>query len=213
MKLYKVTDPEFKEYGRVISGYDMQDLIDGMLKTPCPEDGTIYVASDPALEALAAYEKIEKGLWGGLPVQIGYCNGSNTKLNALEYHRNSEINLAVGEDLILLLGKQQDLSEDYRLDTATVKAFLVPAGVMVEVYATSLHYAPCQTSDKGFRCVVVLPKGTNEDLTFSPEIKDGEERLLAAANKWLVVHPEGGQAAGTYEGLYGKNLDVTEDIN
>lgn len=213
MKLYKVTDPEFKEYGRVISGYDMQDLIDGMLKTPCPEDGTIYVASDPALEALAAYEKIEKGLWGGLPVQIGYCNGRNTKLNALEYHRNSEINLAVGEDLILLLGKQQDLSEDYRLDTATVKAFLVPAGVMVEVYATSLHYAPCQTSDKGFRCVVVLPKGTNEDLTFSPEIKDGEERLLAAANKWLVVHPEGGQAAGTYEGLYGKNLDVTEDIN
>ncbi len=213
MKLYKVTDPEFKEYGRVISGYDMQDLIDGMLKTPCPEDGTIYVASDPALEALAAYEKIEKGLWGGLPVQIGYCNGRNTKLNALEYHRNSEINLAVGEDLILLLGKQQDLSEDYRLDTAAVKAFLVPAGVMVEVYATSLHYAPCQTSDKGFRCVVVLPKGTNEDLTFSPEIKDGEERLLAAANKWLVVHPEGGQAAGTYEGLYGKNLDVTEDIN
>ena len=213
MKLYKVTDPEFKEYGRVISGYDMQDLIDGMLKTPCPEDGTIYVASDPALEALAAYEKIEKGLWGGLPVQIGYCNGRNTKLNALEYHRNSEINLAVGEDLILLLGKQQDLSEDYRLDTAAVKAFLVPAGVMVEVYATSLHYAPCQTSDKGFRCVVVLPKGTNEDLTFSPEIKDGEERLLAAANKWLVVHPDGGQAAGSYEGLYGKNLDVTEDIN
>ncbi len=213
MKLYKVTDPEFKDYGRVITGYDMQDLIDGMMKTPCPEDGTIYVASDPALEALAAYEKIEKGLWGGLPVQIGYCNGRNTKLNALEYHRNSEINLAVGEDLILLLGKQQDLSEDYKLDTATVKAFLVPAGVMVEVYATSLHYAPCQTSDKGFRCVVVLPKGTNEDLTFSPEIRDGEERLLAAANKWLVVHPDGGQAAGTYEGLYGKNLDVTEDIN
>ena len=36
----------------------------------------------------------EKG-FGGLPVQIGYCNGSNVKLNALEYHRSSEIDIAV----------------------------------------------------------------------------------------------------------------------
>jgi len=212
MKLYRVSDPEFREYGRVIKGYDLSELIGGMMKTPCPDD-TIYVASDPELEKIPVSAQIGDGLWGQMPVQIGYCNGHNTKLNALEYHRNSEINVAVGEDLILLLARQQDISDDYHLDTATVKAFVVPAGTMVEVYATSLHYAPCQTSDKGFRCVVVLPRGTNYDMEHAPKVLDGEEQLQTAVNKWLIGHAEGGCAEGTYIGLDGKNLDVTEDID
>ena len=63
----------------------------------------------------------EKKDFGGLPIQIGYCNGSNVKLNALEYHRSSEIDIAV-TDLILLLGCQQDIKED-TYDTALVEAF------------------------------------------------------------------------------------------
>ena len=43
MKFINVNDEAFKEYGRVIKGYDLQGLLDGMMKTPCPE-GTIYVA-------------------------------------------------------------------------------------------------------------------------------------------------------------------------
>ena len=75
------------------------------------------------------------------------CWGYNTKLNCLEYHRDSEIN--VGEqDFILLLAKEDEI-EDGQLDTAKVKAFRVPAGTAVEVYGTTLHYAPCQISSGG----------------------------------------------------------------
>lgn len=210
MQVFSVYDPEFKQYGRVIKGYDLTELLDAMAKTECPEDGTIYVASDPVMEAIPVSKQIGEGLWGYLPVEIGYCNGHNTRLNALEYHRNSEINIAVGEDLVLLLARQQDIDENFHLDTATVKAFCVPAGTMVEVYATSLHYAPCQTSDKGFRCVVVLPKGTNYDLEEKPVVADGEEKLLAAKNKWLIAHPDGGCAEGTFIGLDGVNIDLAE---
>ena len=79
-------------------------------------------------------------LYGGMPVQFGWCNGHNTKLNCLEYHRDSEFNLGT-EDFILLLAREDDI-EGGKLDTGKVKAFRVPAGVLVEVYATTLHYGP-----------------------------------------------------------------------
>ena len=121
----------------------------GWKHTPVPED-VIYVPSVEELEALDVMKKLQNKGYGGLPIQIGYCNGHNKKLNALEYHRDSEVNLAV-TDLVLLLGRQQDIEEDFTYDTSKVKAFLVPAGTLVEVYATTLHYAPCQTADSGFR--------------------------------------------------------------
>lgn len=81
-------------------------------------------------------------VYGGMPIQLGWCNGHNTKLNCLEYHRDSEVNLGT-EDFILLLAKEEEICGGL-LDTACVKAFLCPAGTMVEVYATALHYAPCE---------------------------------------------------------------------
>ncbi len=206
MKQYTINDPEFKEYGRVIRGYDCKPLCAAMEQTPCPED-VIYVASVPELEALPVKEELSAGVYGRMPIQMGYCNGHNRKLNALEYHRDSEINLAVS-DMILLLAREQEVEADFTLDTSKVKAFFVPAGTLIEVYATTLHYAPCQTSDSGFRCVVVLPKGTNEALPAKPEVRDGEERLLAAVNKWLIGHEEGGLPAGSWIGLKGENLMV-----
>ena len=44
------------------------------------------------------------------------------------------------------------------LDTALVKAFRLPAGVLVELYATTLHYAPSNLGDAGFRVTIVLPR-------------------------------------------------------
>ena len=52
-----------------------------------------------------------------------------------------EFNLGT-EDFVLLLARMEDI-EDGKLDTAKVKAFRAPAGTLVEVYATTLHYAPC----------------------------------------------------------------------
>lgn len=78
---------------------------------------------DKELESLNVYDVMSKVVYGDMPVQIGYCNGHNQKLNAVEYHRSSEINVAA-TDMILLLGKQQDIKEDYTYDTADIEAFL-----------------------------------------------------------------------------------------
>ena len=204
MKIQKVTDPAFRKYGQVLEGYDFTGLIKEMKHTPVPED-VIYVPSVEELEVLDIMKDLQNKGYGGLPIQIGYCNGHNKKLNAVEYHRNSEINVAV-TDLVLLIGHQQDIEPDHTYDTSKIEAFLVPAGTGIEVYATTLHYAPCHVNEGGFQCVVVLPKGTNTDLTFQTE-KTGEDSLMTAKNKWLIAH-EDAKIAGAFNGLKGENITI-----
>ena len=204
MKIQKVTDPAFRRYGQVLEGYDFTGLIKEMKHTPVPED-VIYVPSVEELEALDVMKDLQNKGYGGLPIQIGYCNGHNKKLNAVEYHRNSEINVAV-TDLVLLIGHQQDIEPDHTYDTSKIEAFLVPAGTGIEVYATTLHYAPCHVNEGGFQCVVVLPKGTNTDLTFPTE-KTGEDSLMTAKNKWLIAH-EDAKIEGAFNGLKGENITI-----
>ena len=208
MKIQNVSDAAFKKYGKVITGLDCSDIIAAMAETPCPEN-VVYVPGAESLESCASAKGIAYTLYGGMPVQIGYCNGNNHKLNGLEYHRDSEIN--VGEqDFILLLAKEDEI-EDGQLDTAKVKAFRVPAGTAVEVYGTTLHYAPCQTAKTGFRVAVVLPKGTNtEKPAFEPQSE--EDTWMTARNKWLLAHPDSSEAkSGAHIGLTGKNIDITEN--
>lgn len=207
ISIQRVTDAGFQKYGRVLTAdYDVAELIDAMQNTPCPED-VIYIPSDAGLEKLPVMKDFTDSLYGGLPVQIGYCNGHNHLLNAVEYHRSSEINVAC-TDLILLIGSQQDIAADYTYDTSRIEAFLVPAGTVIEVYATTLHYAPCGVDGNGFRCVVVLPKDTNLELEVKPE-KAGEDKLLTARNKWLIAHPDA-QIDGAFNGLKGENISVCQ---
>ena len=211
MKIYQVTDLEFAEFGRVVEGYDLKPMLDALKnKTPMPERGTNYVPEEPELQKLPAAQEIAPTLFGGLDVQFGWCNGYNAKLNCLEYHRNSEFNLGT-EDFVLLLARQSDLDDKFHMDTARVMAFQVPAGVLVEIYATSLHYAPCHTDPKkGFRVLVALPKGTNNGRT-QVSGKTREDRLLWAKNKWLIAHPEATEAEiGAFVGLDGKNPSICE---
>ena len=141
MKILPVTDPSFAAYGKVVEGYDFGELLRVLDEvSPLPE-GVVYVPDQAELKELAVTKLLASNEYGGMPIQMGYCNGHNTKLNCLEYHRDSELNLGT-EDFILLVAGRADM-ENGRLDTGRVKAFLCPAGVMVEVYATTLHYAPC----------------------------------------------------------------------
>ena len=205
MQIYEVTDARFRKYGKVIRNIDFSALTEAMKKTPVPSD-VVYEPSIAELEALPVAKEIEKVFYGELPIQIGYCNGHNELLNAVEYHRDSEVDIAV-DDLILILGKQQDIEEDHTYDTSRMEAFLVPAGTAVEVYATTLHYAPCHVKDEGFRCVIVLPRDTNLDME-PVDVKAPEDRLLFARNKWLIGHAEGGLPEGAFIGLKGENLSV-----
>ena len=204
MQIYSVTDERFSKYGKIIKNIDFTELVAKMEETPCPED-VVYEPSIAALEALPVYEQLKEITYGELPIQIGYCNGHNHYLNAVEYHRSSEIDVAA-TDLILLLGWQPDITEDFTYDTSKIEAFRVEKGTAVELYATTLHYAPCSVGEEGFRCVIVLPKDTN--LPLDKEHKGWEDGLITAKNKWLIGHPEGGLPEGSHIGLIGENIRV-----
>ena len=211
MEIKSVFDGEFAPYGRVHEGYELGGLLSVMENIPLPGDGTAYQPAIPMLESQGVFRQFERDAYGGMPIQIGMCWGRNTRLNCLEYHRDSEFNVGA-DDFILLLAKQEEIISG-TLDTATVKAFRVPAGVLVEVYATTLHYAPCHTDPaKGFRVTVVLPRGTNTEKPGT--VSDcGDSKLLWARNKWLLAHPdsvEAGQGASVC--LTGHNIDIANDI-
>ena len=210
MKILPVTDASFAPYGRVVEGYDVAPLLVALEKTPLT-DSVVYVPREELLHQAEGADKVGEALFGGMPFQLGWCNGRNTRLNCLEFHRDSEFNLGT-EDFILLIAKQGEIVDGV-LDTACVKAFRVPAGVLVECYATTLHYAPCHTdAQKGFRVMVGLPAGTNTD--YRPEGgANTMDRMLWARNKWLLAHAESSEAAqGAVVALKGENIDIAADL-
>ena len=211
MHIYSVTDPEFKPYGKILEDYDTAELLAAMEKIPLPEEGTAYEPGIDSLEACGIFSDFRDRAYGGMPIQLGMCWGRNTRLNCLEYHRDSEVNVGT-RDFILLLARQDEI-ENGVLDTAKVKAFRVPGGAVIEVYATTLHFAPCHTCPRcGFCVAVVLPRGTNTDKPVI-EAKNEEDNRLWARNKWLLAHPESKQAKnGAHIGLSGDNIDIKEDI-
>jgi len=211
MKIIPISDPSFKPYGRVVKGYPTDGILEVLKTTELP-DGVAYVPRLDALHAAKDADIVCDGLFGGMPCQLGYCNGHNTKLNCLEYHRDSEFNLSPDE-FILILAKMDDIADDGTLDTGKAKAFRVPAGVMVEVYATTLHYAPCHADPaKGFHVLVALPDGTNTD--YRPlNNANTLDSTLWARNKWLLAHPSTSEAAsGAKTLLVGENLDIAADL-
>ncbi|MDD3214638.1 MAG: DUF4867 family protein [Eubacteriales bacterium] len=207
LSVYSVFDPAFRRYGRVVA-FDSAALIDACENhAMMPEAGSRYVPVMPELEALPAFENVRRTLRGEGGCQIGCCWGYNTKLNCLEYHRASEHNIAVS-DLLLLLAAQQDL-EGFELAEGKIVGFYVPKGTTIEVYATTLHFCPCQTADTGFRAIVILPRGTNLPLEGDKPV-GGDGRLLWAKDKWLIAHPENTDVIerGAYPGLHGVNFDI-----
>ncbi len=206
MEIKSVFDKSFKKYGKVVEGIDCKELLDVLATKPMPADEVIYVAGDADLEATQTAKEFQKSYYGGLPIQVGYCNGNNHKLNAVEYHRCSEVNVAL-YDMILLIGDQRDITDDFTYDTSLIEAYKVPAGVAVEMYGTTLHFAPCNAEPQGFRGIVILPKGTNADVAEWPD-QIPEDKLLMAENKWLIAHKDGGQPERAFVGLIGENVTV-----
>lgn len=211
MKILSVYDEAFRPYGRVVEGYPVEGILKALAQTPCT-DAVVY---EPRIEALHQAENaqaIGEALYGGMPFQFGFCNGVNTKLNCLEFHRDSEFNLGT-EDFILLVAKQDDIVDGV-LDTAKVVAFKAPKGVLVECYATTLHYAPCSAKlGQGFRVLIALPENTNTDYEGVRRGVNTMDKMLWARNKWLLAHPESSEAAaGAVVALTGVNIDIAAEI-
>ena len=215
MKIKSVFSHAFEKYGKVLKGYDVSSLLSKLEETTKkPENSVIYEPSDAGLESLPIYKEFTDNAYGGMPIQIGYCNGFNTKLNCVEWHRGSELNIPAN-DIVLLVAPVTSV-KDGKLDTSLVEAFYAPKGTVVQVYETTGHYAPCnacvdgKVSNEGFRVVIVLPKDTNTEKPTISNI-DCEDKLLWARNKWLIAHPETSEAKnGAFAGLTGKNIDLAK---
>ena len=207
LPLFSVTDPEFARYGRILPCADTAALSRAMDETGIPESGNRYVASDPKLEALTAIEEIGRTVYGGMPIQAGFCNGRGFTLNAEEYHKCSEVNYST-TGLVLLLALPDDI-HDRTLDAKDVKGFYLPPETLVEIHPRVLHFAPCRVTESGFNCLVVLERGTNAPLDHVDTSAPGEAGLLWMRNKWLVCYPDSPQAQkGAFVGITGENLTL-----
>lgn len=207
LKLESVSDESFSLFGKIVANYDFSEVINYMeRKTTIPDEGNIYIPSVPEMEQFKIKELLENGFYGEMAIQIGYCNGKNSTLNGLEYHMGSEINIAV-TDMVLILGRLQDVV-DGKYNANNVKIFFVEKGEAIQLHETTLHFSPCKTSSDGFKCIVVLPKGTNKPLD-NPKTKYGDV-LLFARNKWLLAHPDRKVLIdkGAYPGIIGENIEI-----
>ncbi len=101
-------------------GGNQIEILKAMEHAPLPLDEVIYEPSIEELEGLKIADEMKERAYGGLEIQIGYCNGNNKKLNAVEYHRSSELDIAV-DDLILLLGCCTSERYEYRTDRSAEK--------------------------------------------------------------------------------------------
>lgn len=219
MPIYSVEDEAFRSYGRIVRGYDFSSLISYMQEhTSVPQQGNCYVASAPELEQDALTDQLQGRLYGGMPIQIGYSNGRNSSYNGFEYHKCSEINVAA-TDFLLALGHTWEMEEN-TFHTDQAKVFLVEKGTAIEMYQTTLHLAPCKIADEGYKCIVILARGTNTEL---PPEKTGstdgyeeisqtdeigpESAILLKRNKWIIAHPdwEPLRKQGAYPGVQGEN--------
>ena len=201
LPFYRVQDPAFVKYGQIYNDIQVASLIQIALVNFTFVKGTIYVASSIDLEKCKCIEEIKRSCFGQMEIQVGLCWGDNTKLNGMEYHKSSEVIIAA-TDLILMLGQRSDITEQGWHSNKT-ECFYVSEGTVLELYATTLHLAPCRTNHQPFYAIIILPRGTNTPLTEEPS------GLLWMKNKWLLSHPEGSAAAkGAAVKILGANLSI-----
>lgn len=184
MKIQSIYDESFKKYGKIID-YPFNKTLEILKAKPCL-DRIIYRASDEELENTEEFDFVCKNMFGYMPIQFGYCSGHNKSVYCLEYHKCSEINIA-NEDFILVLGKVEDIV-DGNYDSKNLEAFLVPSKTAVEIYSTTLHFAPCHVN-QGFIMLVALIKGTNVG-----NVNSSFDSMLYATNKWLLAREDSYEA-------------------
>ncbi len=212
LEILHVSDPAFARYGRVITGLNSRREAGYIHDNARIGDGVVYEPVVPGLESVGGLKPcLELQHYGGMPVELGWCYGRNLQLDGLEYHKGSEIDLAV-TDCAVMLAEYNDIHWDERpwLNSAVVKTFFIPQGTVFELYAWGLHFAPLHVSEAtGFAILVALPEKTNFELEQKPD-PQGEAALLFGRNKWLLVHSEaeGLVRDGAYVGIRGENLKM-----
>ena len=217
-RIHSVAGEEFRTYGRVWRGIPVKELIRiADRSTPIPDEGNVYVPSNPDFEAEAETEILRSAVFGGLPVQAGYCNGRNAAFNGFEYHKVPEVNIAA-TDFCLALGHSWEIADGLTYDVSQAEVFFVPRGTVLELFGTTLHLSPLRTEKSGFRAIIILPRGTNTPLNEAEKRAaaqafaegDPEARLLLQKHKWVIAHPDREPLIrqGAHAGVTGVNKEL-----
>ena len=65
MKILPVSDPSFQNYGQVLEGYGLMELLETLDKvTPCPEGVEYWVPEQAELQALAIEKDLRNNAYG-----------------------------------------------------------------------------------------------------------------------------------------------------
>ena len=209
IEFYSVNDKKFESFGRILYLSEYKEFLEYLNnKTEVPIEGNKYVAHDEDLYKSIKNHSIYNHVFGSIRLQYGFVNGHNTKMNSLEYHKSSEINIAASP-LVLLLGRVSEI-KDNQYDVNKLIAFYVPENTAIEIYPNILHFSPCKVKESGFKCGVVLPYGTNVDFCKIEKPVYDEDLYLLKTNKWLLNHKDNKRFAdlGAYEGLIGNNIEI-----
>lgn len=203
-----VDDPAFASYGTVHPHIRVPGMRQYAYERRMPE----HEVYEPCCRDLMEMDEavfFTQFAYGETACQVGLYTGFVNRLNALEYHKCSEV-LVEFEPVVLIVGHIWEIEED-RVDASRLELFYVPADTCVELYATTLHFAPCMATPAGVRQVVCQTAGTNTDLEH-PELLtgEGENRLLYQKNKWLLIHPDAAAdfTPGAVQGITGENISV-----
>jgi hypothetical protein len=216
ISILPIEDQSFGKYGRVHTHYDVADFLNYVEKHAKLTDTVVYepdsIGADRYPQQLIP---IIQGVYGGLgDVQVGWVHGRNQRLNALEYHKGAEV-VMVGADMVIMMGQIHDIVwPDGTYDVANLQVYYVPKGTVYEIAPHCLHYAPVHVyADAGFKCAIILPKGTNTPLDFEPG-NGGEDILLLAKNKWLIAHLDDTSFRGSRAqvGLLGPNITIHTNL-
>ena len=138
MNILSVESSEFKTYGRIVDNVDFAPLLQKLQSTPVSND-VVYEPSVEELENTSTFEELSVITYGEMPIQIGYCNGHNSMLNALEYHKDSEVNV-MATDAILLLGLRSEIEDDFSYDTFKVNSTFLESNLQ-KIAVKALYYS------------------------------------------------------------------------
>jgi len=208
LQIKSITDKSFEKYGKILNTNLFMDAISFLNSLDVPTDGNKYIAHDEEFLNSLDNTKVYDDIFGYAKLQFGYVNGNNEYLNALEYHKSSEINIA-STPFVLFLGDYKDIQNN-EYHSSKLEAFYVPENTVIEMNPGVLHFSPCKVGDEGFKCGVILPYGTNQEFVTNSYELPKENQLLFKTNKWLMTHYENENliSKNAYPGLLGVNYKI-----
>jgi hypothetical protein len=203
-----ITDDSFHTLGQILKAESFEKIFKFLSTTPMPLEGNSYVAHDETFFHQYEHLNAVDDIFGNMPVQYGYVNGFNQKLNSMEFHKSSEINVFLTEAVIMLA--PFEALKHGKLNISDIRIYYVEPYTVLEFYPQTLHFSPCRVTDQGFKVGVILPYGTNMKFIQAHDQEDPLSSLLLKTNKWLIAHPEH-QAMisnGAKVGIIGENIHI-----